>query len=79
VNHRLVGLRFAGDAAPPTGTLSLHDGKPVGEITSACVSTAGAIGLGYVRLPHDAPGVEVWAGGRCVRVVALPHVGAARG
>jgi aminomethyltransferase len=74
VNHRLVGLSFAGEAPPQRGPLAAEDGKPVGEITSACVSAAGAVGLGFVRLPHDEIGTELRAGSRRVRVVALPHV-----
>jgi aminomethyltransferase len=72
-SHRLVGLRFAGDAPPETGKLA-RDGEPVGEVTSACVSTAGAIGLGFVRLAQAAPGTGLRSGERDVRVVALPHV-----
>jgi aminomethyltransferase len=76
-SHRLVGLRFEGDAAPAPGPLA-RDGKRVGDITSACRSSAGAIGLGLVRLPHDAPGTELRSGDRRVRVVPLPHVGEPR-
>ena len=72
-SHRLVGLRFAGDAPPEPGPLAT-DARPVGVVTSACVSVAGAIGLGFVRPPHDAPGTELRSGERRVRVVALPHV-----
>lgn len=73
VNHRLVGLRFEGSDLPEVGTpLALDDGKSVGEVTSACVSSAGAIGLGYARLPHDAPGTRLVAGSRGALVAALP-------
>ncbi|MGH0030845.1 MAG: YgfZ/GcvT domain-containing protein [Myxococcota bacterium] len=75
VNHRLVGLHF-GDAAPPEPgrALALPEGKAIGEVTSACVSPVGAIGLGYVRLPHDAPGTELRVGEQVARVTALPFV-----
>lgn len=77
VNHHLVALRFDGDAAPEAGAeLALADGRRVGEVTSACVSSRGPIGLGYVRLPHDAPGSELRCGARGVRVAALPQAGA---
>lgn len=71
--HRLVGLRFAGDAAPATGLLAA-DGRTVGAVTSACVSATGAIGMGFVRPPHDAEGTALQSGERSVRVVSLPHV-----
>jgi aminomethyltransferase len=72
VNHRLVALRFEGEGSPEVGaTLTLEDGKPIGEVTSVCLSSLGAIGLGYARLPHDAPGTRLLAGSREVRVAAL--------
>jgi aminomethyltransferase len=77
VNHRLVGLRCA-DPEPPAPGTALEDeaGKRVGEVTSACVSpAAGAIALGFVRLPQDAPGTSLRAGARRVEVTALPFPG----
>ncbi len=77
VNHRLVGLRFDGDAPPePDAELALEDGKVVGEVTSSCLSSLGPIGLGYARLPHDAPGSVLRCGSQTARVAALPLVSA---
>ena len=77
VNHRLVGLRFDGDAPPePDAELALEDGKVVGEVTSSCLSSLGPIGLGYTRLPHDEPGSLLRCGSQTARVAALPLVSA---
>ena len=78
VNHRLVGLRFDGDAPPEVGsTLALEKGgKALGEVTSVCRSElGGVIGLGFARLPHDLPGTALFAGPVAARVAALPLVG----
>jgi len=83
VNHRLVGLRCA-EASPPSPGTPLFDeaAKKVGEVTSACRSeVAGAIALGFVRLPLAAPGTALRAGSQRVEVATLPFVpsqGAAR-
>jgi aminomethyltransferase len=74
VNHHLVGLRFDGAPPPPGSPLALPDGKGVGEVTSSCSSSLGAIGLGYARSPHDAPGAVLAVAGGQARVVALPFV-----
>jgi folate-binding protein YgfZ len=76
VNHRLVGLRFEGTAAPTPGEgLDDGDGKRVGEVTSGCVSPgAGAIGLGYVRRTLALAGTALRAGSRSVEVADLPLV-----
>ncbi len=82
VRHRLVGLRF-GLVPPPRGAeLWPPDGeKAAGELTSSVFSptVGGAIGLGYLRVEHEAPGTKVearWDGGRAAgEVVPLPHVG----
>jgi len=73
VSHLLVGLRF--DAAEPAspGAPLEHEGKKVGEITSACVSLKeGPIALGFVRAAHAEPGTALQAGGRPARVAPLP-------
>jgi folate-binding protein YgfZ len=76
VNHRLVGLRFEGTAAPTPGEgLDDGDGKRVGEVTSGCVSPgAGVIGLGYVRRTLALAGTALRAGSRSVEVADLPLV-----
>ena len=76
VNHLLVGLRFQSAQAPKPDTPLLASSRRTGEVTSSCVSpTAGAIGLGFVRREHAAPGTEVLAREVVARVVSLPIVG----
>ena len=62
VKHILVGLNFDGET-PPIGTrlTAEDDGKSTGEVTSAVWSpTLGrSIGLGYVRIAHQAPGTAL--------------------
>ncbi len=73
--HRLVGLSFPGGECAPAGTKISDRRREVGELTSACVSpSAGAIGLGFVRRGHEAPGTALEADGREARVAALPFV-----
>ena len=48
--------------------------RDVGQVTSACLSRLGAIGLGFVRRPHDAPGSRLRVGGDEVRVAELPFL-----
>ena len=71
VSHRLVGLRCRSAVTP--GDAIEHGGSRIGEVTSAVVSPAlGPIALGFVRVPHDAPGSEVAAGGVDATVAELP-------
>ena len=82
VKHLLVGLVLDGGAPPPEGAeLWPSEGdRSTGEVTSAVYSpTLGRmVGLGYVRVEHEAPGTPLdvrWAGGgTAAEVVALPHV-----
>jgi folate-binding protein YgfZ len=75
VNHRLVGLAFESGRPPEPGcSLASSDGRVVGEVTSACASRLGAIGLGYVRRPNDTPGTRLRAADDVARVAALPFV-----
>ncbi len=77
LRRRLVGLRLRGESAPASGTPIQSGALAVGELTSACVSPhCGAIGLGFVRIPHDAPGSELLVGGQSATVAALPFVAA---
>jgi len=72
VNHRLVGLRFVA-AAPPRDSELFADGRRTGEVTSACLSpSAGAIGLGYVRVAHAEPGQELTLQDGRATVAPLP-------
>jgi folate-binding protein YgfZ len=75
VSYQLVGLRSEDGAPPEPGAEVSAGGRKVGEVTSACVSpSAGAIALAFVRRAHAAPGTELRAGERSVRVAALPFV-----
>jgi folate-binding protein YgfZ len=71
-SHRLVALRFEGE--PPRAGAEIRAGeRAVGSVTSACRSAwAGAIGLGFVRRPFDAPASELSVEGRPARVAAAP-------
>jgi folate-binding protein YgfZ len=71
VSHLLVGLRCRAPVAPGTGIE--HEGRSIGEVTSAALSPQlGPIALGFVRVPHDAPGTDVDVGGVAARVAGLP-------
>ncbi len=75
VRRLLAGLRVEGGAAPARGAAIEAAGARVGEVTSGCVSpTCGAIGLGFVRIPHEAPGTGLRVGGLPARAAALPIV-----
>jgi folate-binding protein YgfZ len=75
VRRRLTGLRVAGETAPVPGEPIEAAGVQVGEVTSGCLSPGcGAIGLGFVRRPADAPGTELRVGGRPAEAAALPFV-----
>ena len=72
--HRLVALRFGAEPAAP-GTELRAAGKVVGEVTSSARSQqAGAIGLGFVTRPWDAPGSALELAGDRAEVVTAPHV-----
>jgi glycine cleavage system aminomethyltransferase T len=74
-SHALVGLSFAGAAAPAVGAAVSAAGAQVGEVTSAALSaSAGAIALAFVRRPHAAPGTALTVEGLDARVTALPFV-----
>ena len=78
VSHLLVGLACPGAVPPVPGEALSLAGKPVGEITSACLSaTAGAIALGFVRSAHAAAGTKLRAGALDVTVCELPFVSSA--
>ena len=55
-NRSLRVLRIDDDALPPADAEILHDGRPVGRVTSAAPADAGIVALGYVRaeVPEDA-------------------------
>jgi folate-binding protein YgfZ len=72
VKRKLVALAFEGAALAPVGTALLHDGAPVGEITSAAATPSGGRALGFVRLPQAAPGIRLEAGAHMATVVARP-------
>ena len=80
VNHLLVGLRFVGADVPPlVGAELCDESRRVGEVTSvAYSSTAGWLGLGFVRRTHAQAGTALTAAGAPVRVESLPLVAPAR-
>jgi folate-binding protein YgfZ len=61
VNRKRVSLRFSVATPPPPGTKLLANGAEVGFVTSAAFSPAArtAIGMGYLRREHSAPGSVV--------------------
>jgi len=74
-SHALVGLALAEGDAPAQGSPLLAQAARVGELTSFALSArAGAIGLGFVRRQHAAPGTPLQVAGRSARVAALPLV-----
>jgi hypothetical protein len=79
VSRRLVGLRIGNAEPPAPGSKITVEGHESGVLTSSVRSfSAGeTIGLGYIRVAHEAPGTEVLVGiaeGESVpaRVTALP-------
>jgi folate-binding protein YgfZ len=69
VNRRRVDLIFDGASVPNAGETLTVDGKEVGSVTRAAVPSflAQAIGMGYVRKDHNAPGSQLkWRGGAAV-------------
>ena len=71
IGHLLVGLRLSEAAAP--GAELAHEGRKVGEVTSAVASPRfGEIALAYVRAAHSEPGTVLELDGREARVSDLP-------
>jgi aminomethyltransferase len=69
VNKRRVELIFDGAITPPAGETLTVDGKEAGFVTRAAVPSflSHAIGMGYVRNDHNAPGSRLsWSGGTAV-------------
>lgn len=59
--HRLVGLRLVQRGVARPGYRVLHEGEPVGEVSSGTISplTREAIALAWVGEEHAAPGTEL--------------------
>ncbi len=69
VNRRRVDLVFEGVGVPAAGAALTVDGKEVGFVTRAAIPSflPHAIGMGYVRKDHNAPGSALhWSGGTAV-------------
>ena len=69
VNRRRVDLIFDGAGVPAVGQTLTADGKDVGFVTRAAVPSflKQAIGMGYVRKDHNAPGSRLdWSGGTVI-------------
>lgn len=72
VRRRLVGLRLIGPPSAPMLDLT-RDGTVVGRLTSPCRhESLGWIALGLVRVPADAPGTALDAGGITATVAPSP-------
>jgi glycine cleavage system T protein len=74
VNWKLAGLRLdAGGPMPKPGDALIAEGKPVGEVTSACLSvTCGVpLALAYVRREVSEPGSTLALPGGSTAKVAL--------
>jgi folate-binding protein YgfZ len=78
VNRRRVSLKFSTAAPPATGTRLRAGGNELGIVSSAGFSPAEgtAIGMGYLRREHTAPGsaVEFDGGTATVVVFAAPSI-----
>ncbi len=75
VNWRLVGLYVEAPQPPAPGEKLIREGKPLGEITSACVSpTLGrTLAMGYVRREVSEQGTSLeLASGAKAQVTDLP-------
>ncbi|MGH9397932.1 MAG: aminomethyltransferase family protein, partial [Terriglobia bacterium] len=75
VNWKLAGLFVDSPQPPAAGEKLLREGKPLGEITSACVSPtlSRTIAMAYLRREVSEPGnmLELASGGKA-EVTALP-------
>lgn len=74
VNRRRVSLKFSTADPPSFGTRLRADGNEVGIVTSAGFSPASgtAIGMGYLRREHAAPGSAVEFDGGTATVAIFP-------
>jgi folate-binding protein YgfZ len=72
VNRRRVRLKFSSAQPPVFGTRLRAEDMEVGLVTSAAYSpgAATAIGMGYLRREHNAPGSRVGYDGETAEVVA---------
>lgn len=71
VNRRLTRLQFPGTQAPAAGTKLFANGAEAGHVTSAAFSPArqAAIGMGYVRREHAAPGTRLDCGAGTAEII----------
>lgn len=74
VNRVRVGLKFSSGEPPRTGTPLVSEGNTVGQVTRAAFSPAlgSAIGMGYVRREHSAPGSHLSLADASAEVISLP-------
>ena len=74
VNRRFVGLVIEGEALPAPRSLIQKEGKDVGYLTSAVLSSGlhRVIGLGFVGLSAQSPGTAVQVNGIPALIAALP-------
>ncbi|HEY6293492.1 MAG TPA: aminomethyltransferase family protein [Terriglobia bacterium] len=78
VNWKLMGLQFEpAVAVPKPGQQLMAEGKPVGEVTSACFSPTWGrpLALAYVRREVSEPGTRLLlSNGEAAEVTALPFL-----
>lgn len=74
VNRVRTGLRFSTAAPPPAGSPLTAAGQETGYLTRAAFSplAGSAIGMGYLRREHSAPGTILDCAGQAAEVIALP-------
>jgi folate-binding protein YgfZ len=74
VNRLRVLLKFEGAEPPPAGAVLLAEDKEVGNVTRTAYSPAlgCAIGMGYVRREHSAPGTKLACANTSAEVILPP-------
>jgi glycine cleavage system aminomethyltransferase T len=74
VNRLLAGLKIDADQAPPAGAAVLHQGQPVGRLSSPVFSPRlqAVAGFAIVRRAAAAPGTLLSVDGIAARVRQLP-------
>jgi folate-binding protein YgfZ len=73
-NRRLTLMQLLPGGTIAAGTVLLHDGKEIGEVTSTAFSPIRGhpIGFGYVRREHSAVGTRLDASGAPAEVISPP-------
>ena len=74
VNRYLAGLKFKPNVVPRVGLELQREGRPMGQVTSVCMSPrlGSALALGYVRREAAMPGDELSSSVGTATVIELP-------